>query len=50
MSGMTALALIQLADGVFDVLAQQAPLLGSHVTVAATLVEIRRNRSTHHGV
>ncbi|CAM2154865.1 hypothetical protein PT2222_310078 [Paraburkholderia tropica] len=41
--GEMRLALVEFAHGVFDVLAQQAPLVGRHVAVAAALVEIGRN-------
>lgn len=44
------LALIELADRVFDVLTQQAPFFRRHVTVATTLIEIGGNCSTHHDV
>jgi len=47
---MGDLALVQLAHGVFDMLAQQTPFFRRHVTVAATLIEIGGNCSTHHGV
>ena len=40
-------ALVQLANGVFDVLAQQVPLLGRHVPVAAVLIEIGRHGGTN---
>ncbi|SOT39532.1 hypothetical protein F01_210157 [Burkholderia cenocepacia] len=41
-----ASALVQLANGVFDVLAQQVPLFGRHVPVAAALFEIGRHGGT----
>ena len=44
------LPLVQLADGVFDVLAQQTPLFGRHMPVAAALIEIWRNRGAQHHV
>ena len=48
--GRGALTFVQLANRVFDVLAQQAPLFRCHMAIAATLIEIRGNCSTHHGV
>ncbi|CAG9196869.1 hypothetical protein PSP6_160282 [Paraburkholderia tropica] len=36
-------ALVEFAHGVFDVLAQQTPLVGRHVAIAAALVEVGRN-------
>jgi hypothetical protein len=39
-------ALVQFAHGVFDMLTQQATLVGRHMTVAATLIEIGGNGGT----
>ncbi|CAI8691347.1 hypothetical protein EMIT0111MI5_120071 [Burkholderia sp. IT-111MI5] len=44
--GRHASALVQLANGVFDVLAQKVALLGRHVPVAAALFEIGRHGGT----
>jgi len=48
--GVGSLTLVQLAHGVFDMLAQQTAFFGRHVTVAATLIEIGGNCGTHHDV
>jgi hypothetical protein len=47
---MRGSALVQLADGVLDVLAQQVALLGRHVPVAAALFEIGRHGGTAGGI
>ena len=44
------LTLVQLAHGVFDMLAQQPTLFGRHMPVTATLIEIGGNRGTQNHV
>jgi hypothetical protein len=47
---LDGLALVQLAHGVFNMLAQQAALFRRHMTVAAALIEIWGNCGAHHDV
>lgn len=44
------LALVEIADRVFDMLTQQAAFIGGHVTIATTLIEICGNCSAEHDV
>jgi hypothetical protein len=44
------LPFIKLTDSIFDVLPQQAPFVGRHMTIATTLIQIGGNCSAQHRV
>jgi hypothetical protein len=44
------LPLVEFAHSIFDVLPQQAPFVGRHMTIATTLIKIGGNCSAQHDV